>query len=258
MVLDPGLCSRPPMQWFAIREWFTTLLNNPGLMLALLGLLAFSLWQVIQRQYRWRGRRMVRWVSLLPLLLYFSLLLPVGQAVAEKGLTVWLPMDKGQTADAIVVLGRGPDLQKSRIQEATQLWKTGRAPQIFVSGRGDAPKIAHQLRARGVKASALASEDCSRTTEENAEFTAALLSSQVRTIILVTDPTHMLRSLLTFRSFGFRVIPHLSDMAYQPTDKSFPILVIREYAGLIAYGIKGRYFPRDTATEMSTPAESLS
>ncbi|MEM9908170.1 MAG: YdcF family protein [Cyanobacteria bacterium P01_D01_bin.44] len=246
------------MQWFAIREGFTAALSSPGLMVALLGLLSFSLWQVIQRKYRWRGRRIVRWVSLLPLLLYFSLLLPVGQIVAEKGLTVWLPPDKGQTADAIVVLGRGPDLQKSRIQEATQLWKAGRAPQIFVSGRGDAPKISRQLRAKGIKASALASEDCSRTTEENAEFTAKLLSPEVRSIILVTDPPHMLRSLLTFRSFGFRVIPHLSDVAYQSSDRNFAIRVVREYAGLIAYGLKGRYFPRETATEMSTPAESLS
>ncbi|MEM9162564.1 MAG: YdcF family protein, partial [Cyanobacteria bacterium P01_F01_bin.4] len=246
------------MQWFAIRAGLTALLNNPGLMVIMLGVLCFSLWQVIQRKYRWRGRRMVRWVSLLPLLLYFSLLLPVGQALAEKGLTVWLPMDKGQTADAIVILGRGSDLQKSRIQEATQLWEAGRAPQIFVSGRGDAPQISRRLKARGVKATALASEDCSRTTEENAEFTAKLLNPQVRTIILVTDPPHMLRSLLTFRSFGFRVIPHLSDVAHQPTDRNFAIRVVREYAGLIAYGIKGRYFPRETATEGPTPAESLS
>ncbi|MEO0458295.1 MAG: YdcF family protein [Cyanobacteria bacterium P01_A01_bin.114] len=251
LMLDLSVCNPTATQWFTLRSWFASILNSPGLMVLLLAATLFYLLGPIRGRYR--RLRLIAWSSLLPLLLYCALLLPGVSSLAQAGLTIWLPPDRGQTADAIVILGRGPKLQISRAEEAAQLWQAGRAPQIFISGRGDVKGITRQLKAQGVAVSNLAAENCSRTTEENAEITAAVLHPQVRTIILVTDPTHMLRALLTFRSFGFKVVPHLSDVAHQPLGYHFPGKMVREYVGLIAYGIKGRYFPRETSALSPPP-----
>ncbi len=56
----------------------------------------------------------------------------------------------------------------------------------------------------------------------------------------------MLRSLLTFRSVGFEVIPHVSplpsNLAY--TKKAFT--VFSEYMGLIKYALQGRFLTRSS------------
>lgn len=53
-----------------------------------------------------------------------------------------------------------------------------------------------------------------------------------------------MRSFLTFRSFGFEVVPHPSPL---PSFMGYPSqrrLVMRESFGLLTYGLLGRYFPR--------------
>jgi uncharacterized SAM-binding protein YcdF (DUF218 family) len=253
MVLKPVECSvsgdTSVSQWFAVRGWLTNLLNTPGVMVLLLCAVAFVSWML----FRYRLRGPVRLVVLTPLLLYLLLYLPLGANLAEKGLTALVPGDRGQQADAIVVLGRGPLLRQSRIRVSEKLWRQERAPLILVSGSNDAPIIGHHLLVDGVDGKALVVEPCSRTTEENAQFSAGLLYERgVRRIILVTDPPHMLRSQLTFQSLGFEVVPHYSDQHHRHTHVRFPIEVVREYVGLVAYGIKGRYFPR-TASGGNTP-----
>ncbi len=101
------------------------------------------------------------------------------------------------------------------------------------------------LEAAGVTGEAIAGEPCSATTNENALFTAALLQPQsIKQLILVTDPPHMARSQLTFRSLGFEVIPHPSPVPSSLNFKQRQFIVIREWAGLITYGVLGRYFAR--------------
>jgi uncharacterized SAM-binding protein YcdF (DUF218 family) len=56
----------------------------------------------------------------------------------------------------------------------------------------------------------------------------------------------MARSQLTFRSLGFEVIPHPSPLPGSMNSERQQFLVIREWAGLITYGILGRYFDRST------------
>jgi uncharacterized SAM-binding protein YcdF (DUF218 family) len=144
-----------------------------------------------------------------------------------------------------VVLGRGSELQQDRVQVAAQLWQSQRAPLIFVSGTYDAPLMAGSLAKLGVTPSAIDGEPCSRTTEQNAQFTAALLQPRgIHKIVLVTDPPHMLRSVLTFRSFGFEVIAHPNPFPpnYQVRKQAF--LIVREYAGLVSYRLLGRFAPR--------------
>jgi uncharacterized SAM-binding protein YcdF (DUF218 family) len=97
------------------------------------------------------------------------------------------------------------------------------------------------LRENGIPQQALDSENCSQTTEENARFTAALLKPRgVRRILLVTDPAHMLRALLTFQRMGFSVIPYPSPLPPEYSAPAEAVLVFREYVSLASYRASGR------------------
>jgi uncharacterized SAM-binding protein YcdF (DUF218 family) len=170
---------------------------------------------------------------------------PPGVALAAQTLTRFVPSDSGQRADAIVILGRGAKLAEARITAAVSLWQANRAPQVFVSGVWEAKPLIGQLAARGVPASALKGEGCSLTTEENAQFTARnLLPQGVKRIVLVTDSPHMLRSLLTFRSLGFEIMPHSVPLPDELGQREAALIWLREYGGLISYGLKGRFLER--------------
>ncbi|HSM82547.1 MAG TPA: YdcF family protein, partial [Nodosilinea sp.] len=172
---------------------------------------------------------------------------PVGGAVGGRGLAVLIPPDNGQPADAIVVLGRGQEFRSSRARVAAELWQQRRAPLVFVSGRTDAVEIGELVAAAGVPTAAIDGEPCSSTTNENAEFTAALLQPRgIRRLILVTDAPHMARSQLTFRSLGFEVTPYPSPVPSSLDFKRRQFMVLREWVGLIGYGVMGRYFARET------------
>jgi uncharacterized SAM-binding protein YcdF (DUF218 family) len=236
-MLDPALCNRPISQWLVLKVWFTELMMNEALVIgALVTMLILSL--------RWRRNRWRFWARggiVAVLLLYIFVPLPPFETWANAGLVRAVPADSGATADAIVILGRGDDLRELRIDVAAELWRQGRAPKIFASGRGDGPQIVQRLKASGIPAAMLGDEDCSQTTAENAEFTATLLQPQgIERIILVTDPPHMLRSLLTFRRFGFRVTPHFSPLPPLP-QREKALIVYREYVGMASYAIRGRF-----------------
>ncbi len=222
-------------------RWFQWLVQ-PSIMLSILAGVMAVPWLFST----WRWKRAVSGVGLALLVGYGLMALPVAAKLGGRSLALLTPSDSGQPADAIVVLGRGPDFRPSRVKVAAELWQQGRAPLIFTSGRGDAIEIEKMLTQAGVPARAIAGEPCSATTNENAEFTAALLQPEgIQRVILVTDLPHLLRSTLTFRSFGFKVIPHPS-----PVPASFDIrqrhrLILREWAGLVTYGLLGRYFSRD-------------
>lgn len=196
----------------------------------------------------WQWKRQVSLAGVLVLLLYSLGLSPLGAKLGGEGLSRLIPRDSGQPADAIVVLGRGSDFRPSRARVAADLWQQQRAPLVFASGRGDATEIQALLETAGVPAAAIDGEPCSATTNENALFTAALLQPRgIRRLILVTDPPHMARSLLTFRSLGFKVTPHPSPMPNSLDFERQKFLVLREWAGLIGYGMMGRYFARETS-----------
>jgi uncharacterized SAM-binding protein YcdF (DUF218 family) len=156
-------------------------------------------------------------------------------AIAEQGLTAFLPTDPGTPADAIVMLGRGPQWQDSRIAVSVDLWRASRAPLIFASGVYDAPILLRKLAAQGVPQTALDGEDCSLTTPENALFTSTILRARgLRTIILVTDRFHLWRSLQDFKSQGLQVIPRPSPVLDELSWVDRSILVLRESVFLIS------------------------
>lgn len=183
---------------------------------------------------------------------------PVAIALGQKVLTQFVPVDRGEPADAIVILGRGSSMRRDRSDIAADLWRQGRAPFIFVSGIYDAPAMVDYLKSEGLPADAVGGEPCSRTTEENAQYTASILEPMgIRRIILITDPPHMLRSRLTFQSLGFEVIPHYSPLPRTLGARTASLLVFREYAGLAAYGVLGRFNPREILPPTEINAASL-
>jgi uncharacterized SAM-binding protein YcdF (DUF218 family) len=200
-------------------------------------------WQHRLRRCHWR-RQWTGWVVGLTIAT-LVITSPPGVALAAQTLTSFVPTDSGQRADAIVILGRGSKLAEARITAATALWQAQRAPQVFVSGVWEAKPIVAELAERGIPVSALGGEGCSLTTEENARFTAEILLPQgLKRIVLVTDAPHMLRSLLTFRSLGFEVFPHAVALPSELGHREEALVWLREYAGLISYGLKGRFQAR--------------
>ncbi|MGG6295552.1 YdcF family protein [Leptolyngbya sp. AN02str] len=228
--------------WWTTRgmDWADRAMNSP-LMYSVGAALVMLV--LLRRSLR-RNRR----VAMLLLIGGFSIVLlrsPLFVPIGNQLMVQALPPDRGQSVDAIVVLGRGLELRPQRVAAALALWQNQRAPRIFASGRGDGAEITAALQQQGIPANALAEESCSRTTEENAEFTAAVLKPKgVQSILLVTDPTHIMRSFLTFRSFGFQVVPYVSAVPEHMSVNYQRRMVVRETLSLVGYGLLGRYFPR--------------
>ncbi|NEZ62637.1 YdcF family protein [Leptolyngbyaceae cyanobacterium CCMR0082] len=121
--------------------------------------------------------------------------------------------DTGESADAIVVLGRGPQYSEYRTTAAVQLWQEERAPLFFVSGVTDAPVIIDLAKDMGIPTASISGEACSRSTWENAFYTEMLMppietSADKPKILLVTDDLHIARATMVYRSFGFEVVPY--------------------------------------------------
>lgn len=242
-MLDPAVCkSHETTRWTGLALWLFDGLTNPAIVIPILLGLMILPWLV----RRVRRKRLISGLSGGLLVLYLVGCSPLGIVWGNQLLVSLLPPDAGEPADAIVVLGRGSSLRKERVQVASELWRNGRAPLVFASGWGDATQIGQGLANRGLPAPAIDGEPCSRTTEENAQFTAALLQPRgVQRILLVTDPPHMLRSTLTFRSLGFEVIPHPNPLPAWLDRRRQGFLVFKEYLGLIGYSLMGRFLPRE-------------
>jgi uncharacterized SAM-binding protein YcdF (DUF218 family) len=124
--------------------------------------------------------------------------------------------DQARPVDAIVVLGAAqydgrpsPQLA-ARLDHVIALWPRGLAPIIVVTGGKqpadrftEAEASARYLVERGVPEAALVFENAGRSTYESLEGVAEVLRGRgLRTVLLVTDPFHALRSRLTAEELG--------------------------------------------------------
>jgi uncharacterized SAM-binding protein YcdF (DUF218 family) len=140
------------------------------------------------------------------------------------------------SADAIVVLGGGvvwPQGELSstavhRTLHGARLYRDGRAPLLVLSGSptrrpgSSASSLRQALAlASGVPAPAIITDERSTTTREEVGRVSDLLRPRgARSILLVTDPYHMVRARRLFESAGFTVRPapanDLADPAVTP------------------------------------------
>lgn len=203
-------------------------------------LLIAGLW-LIRNQHRkqhWKP-----WMILPTTVVVLGLLVagsPTLLSLSNQALLQFLPTDTGVPVDAIVILGRGAELRNERVEIALQLWQAKRAARLFVSGTKDSSEILGMLKASGIPSPIVSGEECSKTTQENALYTAAVLQPRgVQKILLITDPPHMLRSFLLFHSAGFTVIPYVT--APSPASINQGLFQLREYSGLIGYALTGKF-----------------
>lgn len=115
-------------------------------------------------------------------------------------------------ADAIVVLGCAPSARLSRrVERGVRLYRQGTAPILLLSGGGrravpEAEIMRRVALAAGVPEAAMLIEPSSRDTLGNARETLQLLRARrLRSVVLVSDRTHLPRAALLFRFSGIEV-----------------------------------------------------
>jgi uncharacterized SAM-binding protein YcdF (DUF218 family) len=182
------------------------------------------------------------WKSALALAVLLLLFAGVAMLFPQKFLCV----DSGTAkADAIVVLGGG---SHDRPERAAELFKQRAAPRIIVSGFGDCEINRRLLIQAGVPANRIETEDRSRTTKENAQFTIKLLRDQkLGSAVLVTSWYHSRRTLATFRHFApeikFYSRPSYFAFARKDWSRAFAKRIYLEYAKLPGYWIRYGIWP---------------
>lgn len=113
-----------------------------------------------------------------------------------------------ERADAIVCLGGGSAdgvLTRGSFERAVScadLYADGAAPQIVMTGSMAGPLMAQVALDRGVPLDAIVVEPDSRSTLQNALFTAEIVPTDAR-IIVVTDAFHLPRSWVAYRVMGY-------------------------------------------------------
>ncbi|HEV8445748.1 MAG TPA: YdcF family protein [Gemmatimonadaceae bacterium] len=145
-----------------------------------------------------------------------SLLMFAGWALSLVGVYVWGHRDTARPVAAIVVMGaaqyggRPSPVFRARIDHGIDLWRRGLAPRlIFTGGPGDRDTTSEAAVAEryaidhGVTPRAIMIENAGRSTAESLQHVAALMDAEPsRTVILVSDPFHMLRLTILARRYG--------------------------------------------------------
>ncbi len=187
-------------------------------------------------------RRLAR---LIVALLLLAILLPATAVI------IYSRLDQAAPADVIVMLGAGLEpgdrpgrAMSRRIQQAATLHARGLASHVICSGgtgagrsRSEAAVCAEVLQRQGVPASAILLEERSRSTEENALYSMALIADRGwQRVIVVSDGYHLLRARWLFGRLGQ---PVLTSPAADPPPAWHVLYVLREVGAL--YWLSLRY-----------------
>lgn len=223
-----------------------------------------------------KSKPLKRAASLTGLLL---LLLLSNRFIAEYIIGQWqyplIPYKKLEHHDIALTLGGGASYRKSdpdrvflnpsadRVMQPVELYKLGKVNTIFYSGGAGsltAPKISE---AREVKKlykilelpdSVLYFEESSRNTNENAAFSAIALKEKFsgKSVLLITSPLHMKRSMECFEKQGIKCTPFpISIISYEvPPTFDYYIIpdiealnlwheFLHEFFGWVSYKLMG-------------------
>lgn len=141
-----------------------------------------------------------------------GLLLVVGGWLALVAAVWWTGRSDGaRRADAIVVFGaaqydgRPSPVLEARLEHALALHRRGIASRLILTGGkqlgdqySEAEAAARWMRRRGVRPAAILTEASSRSTSEQMHAVARIARRRgLDTLVLVSDPWHMLRLRLT-------------------------------------------------------------
>jgi len=184
-----------------------------------------------------------------------------------------LPVEALPAADVAVVLGGGieargdsrsyPDLGSAadRVWHAARLYRAGKVRWLILSGgrqtwQGERLSEAEAMRALltdlGVPVSALLLEERSRTTRENALYSAELIRSRgFGSVLLVSSAMHMPRALAAFYAVGVKAVPAPTDFEVT-SEPQHPLRwlpdaqalagstrALKEYLGWVVYLLRG-------------------
>ena len=162
---------------------------------------------------------LIRWIIALAVLSVWAALIGTALYVA-----LYEAPPEAPEGAAIIVLGGGANAggtgmgpeSTARLEAGLALFDQGAARLLVVTGGGEPPVadfMAQTALARGVPPDALIIENQSRSTLQNALFTADVdRLDKAAPIILVTHRYHLPRSNASFRWAGFRdVTNHAAD-----------------------------------------------
>jgi uncharacterized SAM-binding protein YcdF (DUF218 family) len=163
-----------------------------------------------------------------------------------------------EPAEAIVVLGGGftrdgwlDAASLHRLVEGMRLYRQGLAPLLVLSG--STPKVGPsepEIRARlgrdlGIPPTAILTVVGANTTyEESVRIGAALQPRGLRTILLVTEPLHLVRARAVFERAGFTVHPAPAveiplDAENPPGRVAVARMLAQEIVGWAYYRVRG-------------------
>ena len=178
-------------------------------------------------------------------LVLFSLLF-IFEIVLAAAIHLYGLSDYTRPVDAIIVLGAGlnPDNTPTpsmirRADHAAALWQQGVATHIICSGGypgratvSEASACQTALLVAGVPANVIILEEASRSTEENALKTQAIMQANGwQTAVIVSDGYHLLRANWLFQMSGITGYSSPATESY-PTLTEYVISVLREMAAL--------------------------
>ncbi|MEJ7811520.1 MAG: YdcF family protein [Gemmatimonadaceae bacterium] len=159
-------------------------------------------------------------------------LILVGWGVCAAAVLLRGRRDQARPASAIIVMGaaqyvgRPSPVLRARLDHALDLWHRGVAPVLIVTGGtgvGDTTSEAAVARKyamkHGVPSSAIITENRGKTTRESLRAVAAFMRTQrADTVVLVSDPFHMLRLAILARRLG--MTPYTSPTRTSPISAS--------------------------------------
>ena len=226
-----------------------------GNLLVLPGLFILTSLALLTALIKGRKRLAVALGAALTLSLYlFST--ELGKDLILKPLEDAYPYPKELKCSYIVVLGGGltyssparggrpevrPQVAK-RLYEAFKVWKRLRAPVVVSGGafrakESEAQVMKEFLVELGLPAEEILVEGRSRTTYENALYTRKLIGNEE--VCLVTSAYHIPRSVLIFKSFGFKVVPVPADYRVNRVGYNFySFLPFPDYLSDTLYGFR--------------------
>ncbi|EPZ45123.1 YdcF family protein [Alicyclobacillus acidoterrestris] len=254
---------------FTIVKIVESLILPPGLFAVIMAILGYFAYRKL--------RRISIALFLVAAIVYASSTQMVAGALIRP-LEDAYPQPRHPHGDVIVMLGGGsvigtPDINgegnlsgsaANRLLTTARLYDMLHLPIIITAGpkrmvqgqdQSEAQIAKRELISLGIPSGLIYTENNSRNTEENAEFTKPILKAHhLRHPILVTSAFHMSRAVLDFEHYGIEVTPFPTDyqastisgsyqLAYLPSTAALDVteLALKEYVGWVAtkLGVKG-------------------